>query len=440
MQSGGTTFSPRNEESHVEIAGPHFEIDEIVAPTEDAAIKPASRVGRVESRSWVEFPGQPGYWRYSIRWPGGGTSNELAKHLQPADAIGCDLEVVVSGHPIKLETSTTATVAELIEQAHLKADVALHPEMKWGLRTQAGQVLTRLVGDVEQLVDGETVLYLDPQVGGGAERGEVGHVGDPGVPGDVANRIDTAEEIPPTPMRHTRHFFTEAEIADGWHGDPPAEGTRRKLIFDTLLRLRLDNATHPERIFELADEIEQALIDATGLPTEVEQEFRRLQADVEAKQVTIDGFAATISEQAHQLDATRGRTNAWVTELAYQAAGAATRPLLEDHGDYVFPAERVQEAVAHLLETYFGIPRACGGCQEEQLEQGRQEAPTPAADDAPGGDDPAATIKYLEGEVERLLGHREEARTREGRFGEERDCAYALLRWLLPVTVAKRLD
>lgn len=42
--------------------------------------------------------------------------------------------------------------------------------------------------------------------------------------------------------------------------------------------------------------------------------------------------------------------------------------------------------------------------------------------------------------IERLYGEREEARTGESRFAEERDCAFALLRWLLPVAVAKRLD
>jgi hypothetical protein len=44
-----------------------------------------------------------------------------------------------------------------------------------------------------------------------------------------------------------------------------------------------------------------------------------------------------------------------VREIVYQAAGAATRPLLEDHPDYVFPSERVAEAVGYVCEQ-FGIP------------------------------------------------------------------------------------
>lgn len=42
-------------------------------------------------------------------------------------------------------------------------------------------------------------------------------------------------------------------------------------------------------------------------------------------------------------------------EVIWQAAGAATRPLLEDHPDYVFPSERVAEAVEHVCKS-FGIP------------------------------------------------------------------------------------
>lgn len=47
-------------------------------------------------------------------------------------------------------------------------------------------------------------------------------------------------------------------------------------------------------------------------------------------------------------------------ELVFQAAGAATRPLLEDNPDYVFPAERVQEAVNFVLRS-FELPTAGGG-------------------------------------------------------------------------------
>jgi len=43
-------------------------------------------------------------------------------------------------------------------------------------------------------------------------------------------------------------------------------------------------------------------------------------------------------------------------EIIFQAAGAATRPLLEDHPDYVFPSERVIEAIEYVCAD-FGIPK-----------------------------------------------------------------------------------
>jgi hypothetical protein len=42
-------------------------------------------------------------------------------------------------------------------------------------------------------------------------------------------------------------------------------------------------------------------------------------------------------------------------EVIYQAAGAATGPLLEDHPDYVFPSERVLVEVGRVCRE-FGIP------------------------------------------------------------------------------------
>jgi hypothetical protein len=44
-----------------------------------------------------------------------------------------------------------------------------------------------------------------------------------------------------------------------------------------------------------------------------------------------------------------------VHEVIFQAVGAGTAPLLEDHGDYVFPSERVVANVERVL-TEFGIP------------------------------------------------------------------------------------
>jgi len=562
----------------VEIPAPQFDLGSTVEPTPDAAIEPASRVGRVESRSWTEFRDQSGYWRYTIRWPGGGTSSEDDKHLQTSDVIACDLKVVVNGVPIKVETSTTATVGEVVDQVLTAAGITRRGDgVEWELRTEDGRQLTHLVGDGD-LVDGETTLFLDPEVGGGGdgesveativessdssqigrtgrvplealgaagERGEESHADSPGVPG------------PP----------------DGWQGEPPAEGTRRALILgvidnfamrlisgvggkatkrscleladaieEALIRV-VDQGATPEsgspasvamdtldgmkiprtregailtisdRVTALADELVEYRRDAIGAGNEFDRIsiprstgatgepgtprtltlteraeicIRRVLAGEESKRLlasTVDGqqkaidkiraegkvkpgtrelvivledvsdadtppeyrfieledqdgagvgsFPMRPSSRTPFLEITipYGRDDAWVSEVAYQAAGAATRPLLEDHPDYVFPAERVRDAVAELLSD-FGIPRACVDCAEEQLGHGAKEVD--------GRRD--ATIKQLEADVERFLREREEARSGESRFAEERDCAFALLRWLLPVTVAKRID
>lgn len=43
-------------------------------------------------------------------------------------------------------------------------------------------------------------------------------------------------------------------------------------------------------------------------------------------------------------------------EIIFQAAGAATLPLLEENPGYIFPAERVAEAVEEVCSK-FGIPK-----------------------------------------------------------------------------------
>lgn len=115
-----------------------------------------------------------------------------------------------------------------------------------------------------------------------------------------------------------------------------------------------------------------------------------------------------------------GRDDAWVSEVAYQAAGAATRPLMEDHPDYVFPSERVRDAVAELLKD-FGIARACADCAEEQLGHGAKEVDGRRDD----------TIKSLTLRCDSLLAQRESARAGEDHFKAQRDSALHLVRWLI---------
>jgi hypothetical protein len=45
--------------------------------------------------------------------------------------------------------------------------------------------------------------------------------------------------------------------------------------------------------------------------------------------------------------------------IIFQAAGAATAPLLEDNPDYIFPSDRVIEAIEEVCKK-FGIPKEPG--------------------------------------------------------------------------------
>lgn len=504
----------------MEIPNPQFSAGDVVEPTSDAAIKPKSRVGRVESRSWTEFRDQPAYWRYTIRWPEGGTSSEDDKHLQKADPIGCDLKVVVGGVPAKIDTTTTATVAEVVEQALLASGAATHEGViEWELRTEDGRQLTHLVGDAG-LVDGETVLYLDPEAGGGGaddlqrqaeESGQVWPEGSPerrlierGGKEAVMRELDEANRR------------DQLRYVEGWQGTPPAEGTRRALIRDTLRGFLIDVAgkempggvdgmalamadsveaallkidigadptgevspastamdvldglriprTEEGRIYDIGQRVTMAadelverrrneveignLLDLVSIGRSMEEigespqrtltllervdilakrylnqkplppepihpgpapegkvkpgttELRIVLEDVSDPEgppeyrfieledqdgAGVGAFPIRSSERPpfKEIVIPYGRDDRWLSEVVYQAVGAATRPMLEDNPEYVFPAERVRDAVAALLEE-FGIPRACHDCQEEQLEHGYASAAPPTDNSTP---------------------------------------------------------
>lgn len=48
-------------------------------------------------------------------------------------------------------------------------------------------------------------------------------------------------------------------------------------------------------------------------------------------------------------------THEQLMELVFEAAGAATGPLMQDHPDYEFPSERVSLAVAEVIREKTGI-------------------------------------------------------------------------------------
>jgi hypothetical protein len=51
-------------------------------------------------------------------------------------------------------------------------------------------------------------------------------------------------------------------------------------------------------------------------------------------------------------------------EMIFQAGGAATQPLMEDHPDYVFPSERVVERIEQVCID-FGIPKETNAPESE---------------------------------------------------------------------------
>lgn len=121
-----------------------------------------------------------------------------------------------------------------------------------------------------------------------------------------------------------------------------------------------------------------------------------------------------------------GRDDAWVSEVAYQVAGAAIAALVDDlerrfDTRPAVPAERVRDAVAELLSD-FGIPRACADRAEEEIGHGAKEA----------GDRRDAAIKSLQAEADRLLEGLEQARAGEDHWKAQRDAAFRLLQWVLP--------
>jgi hypothetical protein len=88
----------------------------------------------------------------------------------------------------------------------------------------------------------------------------------------------------------------------------------------------------------------------------------------DAAKRTADAVAERVADQISGRDASAGfevqdrpdgpvvfGTLERLHALVFQAAGAATRPFMEDHPDYVFPSERVSAGVGAVL-TDFGIP------------------------------------------------------------------------------------
>lgn len=200
-------------------------------------------------------------------------------------------------------------------------------------------------------------------------------------------------------------------------GEPPAEGTRRKLIFEAIMRHRVfrivGKETAEKTALELADDVQSALLQST--------------IDAEAMVRAGDSLTTGIESVEPPGEETRRRVIFRVLERLYK-----------DKTEWPLTPQKVVDAIeAELLEAkeLTDVDRLNSIAEERWKRIGELEEKAERLEKQT-----RALTDRLERDVERFLGEREEARTREGRFAEERDCAFALLRWLLPVTVAKRID
>jgi hypothetical protein len=329
-------------------------------------------------------------------------------------------------------------------------------------------------------------------------------------------------------------------IPDGWQGTHPAQGTRRRLIFDALLSQNVLSATEVQ---EFTDAIESALLRSTIDDEAMARGADALVVDIkrvdEGREADAQEAISAVGEALDRLDAPQastfaGRIDRLFRELRdtidLQRERISQMRFVEHAGRQLFtddprPAGNVPPGTRELhivlaanyasddpseffveLEDQDG--RGLGGFESRQGDPGTRRVvipygrddqwvqrvamaaitagqdvdrpfPADALDtlledygirptfprDWPSRDGQAAheperlevpeeyKQAIVEGAAEvvneaeserawgqRMLEEREEARAGEGRFGEERDCAYALLRWLLPVTVAKRID
>jgi hypothetical protein len=218
---------------------------------------------------------------------------------------------------------------------------------------------------------------------------------------------------------------TEAKVAvdaAAWRGETPAEGTRRAIVLEAI---RKGDVLSDAEALEIADTVELALLgsgddereaDAQEAINAVGNALDRIDAPQGATYAErIDRLyrefreKREIADVRHRID--KGRLVDFDRVHNLLDGWEIRRTTDEDAIRSLY--DRARELIEWLRRT-----------EEDKEVDGRRDA----------------TIKQLEADVERFLGEREEARSGESRFAEERDCAFALLRWLLPVTVAKRID
>lgn len=217
-------------------------------------------------------------------------------------------------------------------------------------------------------------------------------------------------------QRQERDFIpvgdSEAEDPPDWHGTEPAKDIRE-------LRIVLEDISDPDSPPDyLFIGIEDQNGKRVGFPIEL-------------------GPAAV----RPRIVIPYGRDDAWVSEVAYQAAGAAICTVEEGHPYCVSSVEAVREAVGELLSE-FGIPLSAASDMEdrEEPDEDREDAPVAAATKGPitditkepGEEAPVGDVSDTDESYEdHLLRQREEARASEDLYKTQRNLAFLLLRHLI---------
>jgi hypothetical protein len=153
------------------------------------------------------------------------------------------LTVVVSGAEFEVDVTPASYIGDVIGRALAAAGVSHDPASTWYLREKDGTVLDagKRLGEYALLTSHP--LFLDPEAGGGACQ-----------PAIV--RSPAAEAV-----------ADDLATGAGWQGTPPAEGTRRRLILDTINRhdVKLHGGWGGKMVggnaLDLADTIEKALLE-----------------------------------------------------------------------------------------------------------------------------------------------------------------------------------
>lgn len=142
-------------------------------------------------------------------------------------------------------------------------------------------------------------------------------------------------------------------------GEPPAEGTRRRLILETI---REHDGESDEGQLELADAIEMALLEADDEITDVDrlnaiakerwERIGELEEQLEVKEKTIEGLASTVDAQADCLSgvgkqARRDRVMAVLEKHEFR--------LYDGHGGKLTAANATD--LANEIERAFGLLR-----------------------------------------------------------------------------------